>query len=179
MLTSRHVADSKAELDALLAGCPDNTLVINQRRNIGALAIRRALGAVKPVIYLPGSAEHELAKSFPGIAKTDERDAEILARMVLGMLQTLQPALADNPALDGARIISAQIAQVRKDRTACANALHPRLFESCSAFEVACEMTGTRCRHPRAQLRPSHASFFSEADIFVHCCIQETHGSTM
>lgn len=48
-------------------------------------------------------------------------------------------------ALDGARIISAQIAQVQKDREACANALHSRLPASCPAFEAACEMAGRWC----------------------------------
>ena len=67
VLLSRRVANSEDELDALMAVLPADTLVVvDQRRNIGALAIRRARRAGRPVAYLPGSAEHELAKSFPG-----------------------------------------------------------------------------------------------------------------
>ena len=78
VLLSRRVANSEEELDSLMAGLPADTLVVvDQRRNIGALAIRRARAAGRPVAYLPGSAEHELAKSFPGIAKTDARDVQV------------------------------------------------------------------------------------------------------
>lgn len=126
----RRVANSKAELDALLARCPDDTLVVDQRRNIGALA-----------------------KSFPRLAKkTDERDAQIIARVALGMPQTLRPVPADDPALNGVRIISAQIAQMWKDRTACTNASYSRLPESCQAFKAACEMTETWCAGMLAEL---------------------------
>ena len=153
VLLSRRVANSEDELDALMAVLPADTLVVvDQRRNIGALAIKRARAAQKPVAYLPGSAEHELAKSFPGIAKTDARDAQVIARAALGMPQTLRPVPADDPALDGARIMSAQVAQVQKDRTACANALHSRLLESCPAFEAACSMTEPWCAGMLAEL---------------------------
>ncbi|RNL37687.1 IS110 family transposase [Paraeggerthella hongkongensis] len=146
VLLSRRVANAEADVDAVIAECPDDTLVVvDQRRNIGALAIRRARAAGRPVAYLPGSAEHALAKGFPGIAKTDERDAQVIARAALGLPQALRPVPADDPALEGARIMSAQLAQVKKDRTACANALRSRLLESCPAFERACDATAPWC----------------------------------
>lgn len=90
VLLSRRIANSQSELDALMAQCPDDTLVVvDQRRNIGALALRRARAAGKLVAYLPGSVEHDMAKSFPGIAKTDERDAQVIARTALGICPTL------------------------------------------------------------------------------------------
>lgn len=61
------------------------------------------------------------------------------------MPNTLRPVLEDDLDLDGARILSAQLTQVQKDRTACANALHSRLLESCPAFELACDMTASWC----------------------------------
>ena len=46
VLLSRRVANSEAELDAAIAELPADTLVVvDQRRNIGALAIRRARAA--------------------------------------------------------------------------------------------------------------------------------------
>ena len=146
VLMSRRVTNTEAALDAALAACPADTLVVvDQHRNIGALAVRRARLAGMPVAYLPGSAEHELAKSFPGIAKTDARDAQVIARSALGMPQTLRPVPEEDPALAGVRIMSAQVATVVKDRTACANALHSRLLESCPAFELSCEMCEPWC----------------------------------
>lgn len=146
VLLSKPIANSESELGALMAQCPDDTLVVvDQRRNIGALALRCARAAEKPVAYLPGSAEHDMAKSFPGIAKTDEGDAQVIARTALGMPHTLRPVPKDDSELDGARIMSAQLAQVHKDRTACASALHSRLLESCPSFELACDMTAAWC----------------------------------
>lgn len=142
VLLSRRVANTDAGLNEVIAEYSDDTLVVvDQRRSIGALAIGRARAAGRPVAYLPGSAEHELAKGFPGIAKTDARDAQVIARVALGMPQTLRPVSEGDPALDGARIMSAQVAQVQKDRTACASALRSRLLESCPA----CEMTAPWC----------------------------------
>lgn len=153
VILTRRIANSQSELDALMAQCPEDTLVIvDQRRNIGALVLRRARAAGKPVAYLPGSVEHDMAKSFPGIAKTDERDAQVIARTALGMPHTLRPVPKDDPDLDGARILSAQLAQVQKDRTACANALHSRLLESCPAFELACNMAAPWCAGMLAEM---------------------------
>lgn len=177
VLASRRVANSEEGLDALMAELPADTLVVvDQRRNIGALAIRRARAAGRPVAYLPGSAEHELAKSFPGIAKTDERDAQVIARAALGMPQTLRPVPAGDPALDGARIMSAQVAQVQKDRTACANALHSRLLESCPPFEAACEMTEQWCAGMLAELGGPWNMLEAGRERF--CAASRRHGAT-
>ena len=177
VLLSRRVANSEAALDGLLAELPADTLVVvDQRRNIGALAIRRARAAERPVAYLPGSAEHELAKSFPGIAKTDARDAQVIARAALGMPQTLRPVPADDPALDGARIMSAQVAQVQKDRTACANALRSRLLESCPAFERACGVTAGWCAGMLAELGGPWNMLDAGRERF--CAASRRHGAT-
>ena len=76
VLANRPVANREADLDALFASAPEGTLVVvDQKRNIGALALRRARLAGLPVGYLPGLAAHEASKLFAGDAKTDERDA--------------------------------------------------------------------------------------------------------
>ena len=108
VLMSGRVTNTEAALDAALAACPADTLVVvDQHRNIGALAVRRARLAGMPVAYLPGSAEHELAKSFPGIAKTDalwssiggERPPESAVRAGEGYVRMLASRIvADNEA---------------------------------------------------------------------------------
>lgn len=177
VLSSRRIANSEADLDALMAQCPEDTLVVvDQRRNIGALALRRARAAGKPVAYLPGSVEHDMAKSFPGIAKTDERDAQVIARTALGMPHTLRPVPEDDPDLDAARIASAQLAQVQKDRTACANALHSRLLESCPAFELACDMTAPWCAGMLAEM--GGAWNMADAGREKFCACSRRHGAS-
>lgn len=176
-LLSRRVANSEEDLDALVAELPADTLVVvDQRRNIGALAIRRARAAGRPVAYLPGTAEHELAKSFPGVAKTDARDAQVIARSALGVPQTLRPVPADDPALDGARIMAAQVARVQKDRTACANALRSRLLESCPAFEAACDATAGWCAGMLADLGGPWNMLDAGRKRF--CAAARRHGAT-
>ncbi len=177
VLLSRRVANTEAGLDEVIAECPDDTLVVvDQRRNIGALAIRRARAAGRPVAYLPGSAESELAKGFPGIAKTDAKDAQVIARVALGMPQTLRPVPEGDPALDGARIMSAQVAQVQKDRTACANALRSRLLESCPAFERACEMTAPWCAGMLSELGGPWNMLDAGRERF--CAASHKHGAS-
>lgn len=177
VLLSRRVANSEGELDSLLAGLPADTLVVvDQRRNIGALAIRRARLAGRPVAYLPGSAEHQLARSFPGIAKTDERDAQVIARAALGMPQTLRAVPADDPSLEGARIMAAQLAQVKRDRTACANALRAHLLESCPPFEAACEATASWCAGMLAELGGPWNMLDAGRERF--CASSRRHGAT-
>ena len=68
------VDNSEDDLDRLFSQVDPGTLVVvDQVRNIGALAIRRARMAGLDVAYLPGIAAHGAARLFAGDAKTDER----------------------------------------------------------------------------------------------------------
>ena len=76
VLASAPVRNREAELDALFASAPAGTLVVvDQFRNIGSLAVRRARAAGLGVAHLPGLAASRAAGLFAGEAKTDERDA--------------------------------------------------------------------------------------------------------
>ena len=86
VLASAPVRNREAELDALFASAPAGTLVVvDQFRNIGSLAVRRARAAGLGVAYLPGLAASRAAGLFAGEAKTDERDAAVIARTALGV----------------------------------------------------------------------------------------------
>lgn len=86
VLASAPVRNREAELDALFASAPAGTLaVVDQFRNIGSLAVRRARAAGLEVAYLPGLAASRAAGLFAGEAKTDERDAAVIARTALGV----------------------------------------------------------------------------------------------
>lgn len=52
-------------------------VVVDQRRNIGALVLARAFAHGNPCAYLPGYAEKQARGMFPGVAKTDAIDADV------------------------------------------------------------------------------------------------------
>lgn len=87
------VPNTEADLDALFAQVGGDTLVVvDQVRNIGSLAIGRDRLAGLEVAYLPGTAAHGAARLFAGDAKTDERDAMVIAKTALGIPDALLPA---------------------------------------------------------------------------------------
>ena len=141
VLSSAPVRNREAELDALFASAPAGTLVVvDQFRNIGSLAVRRARAAGLGVAYLPGLAASRAAGLFAGEAKTDERDALVIAKTALGIPDALLPISAPDEKLEAARSLAAQ----RDHLIACAtrdkNRLRSILLESCPAFEAQCDL---------------------------------------
>lgn len=109
VLDSAPVRNREAELDALFASAPAGTLVVvDQFRNIGSLAVRRARAAGLGVAYLPGLAASRAAGLFAGEAKTDERDAAVIARTALGVPDSLSGVPGRGEALEAARALSSQ-----------------------------------------------------------------------
>lgn len=109
VLASAPVRNREAELDALFASAPAGTLVVvDQFRNIGSLAVRRARAAGLGVAYLPGLAASRAAGLFAGEAKTDERDAAVIARTALGVPDSLSGVPGRGEALEAARALSSQ-----------------------------------------------------------------------
>lgn len=103
VLASAPVRNREAELDALFASAPAGTLVVvDQFRNIGSLAVRRARAAGLGVAYLPGLAASRAAGLFAGEAKTDERDAAVIARTALGVPDSLSGIPGRGEALEAA-----------------------------------------------------------------------------
>ena len=81
------VANDEAAIDRVLAEAAAHgraLAVVDQRRNIGTTVVRRARAAGVEVAYLPGIAANRASSLFPGDAKTDERDAEVIARTAMG-----------------------------------------------------------------------------------------------
>lgn len=101
VLSSAPVRNREAELDALFASVPAGTLVVvDQFRNIGSLAVRRARAAGLGVAHLPGLAASRAAGLFAGEAKTDERDAAVIARTALGVPDSLSGVPGRGEALE-------------------------------------------------------------------------------
>ena len=134
---NRPLLNSEKEIDQMLSKAlelGEVLVVVDQRRNIGLTVIRRARAHGMQVAYLPGLAMNRAASLFPGDAKTDERDAEVIARTALGVPQSLRPVPAEDQ-LEGARRLEAQRSDLLRDKTHQINRLRAILLESNPAFE--------------------------------------------
>lgn len=140
VLASAPVRNREAELDALFASAPAGTLVVvDQFRNIGSLAVRRARAAGLGVAYLPGLAASRAAGLFAGEAKTDERDAAVIARTALGVPDSLSGVPGRGEALEAARALSSQRDHVVACATRDKNRLRAALLEGDETY--ACLLT--------------------------------------
>ena len=142
IVANAPVANAEADLDELFSKAGAGTLVVvDQVRNIGSPAISRARLAGLEVAYLPGLAAHQAARLFAGDAKTDERDAMVIAKTALGIPDSLLPVPEPDERLDAARSLAAQ----RSHMVACAtrdkNRLRSILLESCPAFEALADLS--------------------------------------
>lgn len=136
------VENAEKALDELFSQVGPGTLVVvDQKRNIGALAISRARRAGLPVAYLPGIAAHQAARMFAGDAKTDERDAMVIAKTALGIPDALLPVAEPDGRLEAARSMAAQRDHMVSCATRDKNRLRSMLLESCPAFEALCDLS--------------------------------------
>ena len=81
-LFARAVANDQAALEALLDGAARHGtpgLVIDQPGSIAQLALAVAARRGTPVAYVPGLVMRRAADLYPGEAKTDRRDAYVIA----------------------------------------------------------------------------------------------------
>lgn len=139
--------NTEKEVDQLLSRASELgrvLVVVDQRRNIGLTVIRRARTFGMQVAYLPGIAMSRAASLFPGDVKTDERDAEIIARTALGVPQSLRP-IPNEDQLEGARRLEAQRSDLLRDKTHQINRLRAILLESNPVFEQVFDPESTWC----------------------------------
>ena len=138
VLFNREVANRPADIDRALADAgPGARVVVDQKRNIGALVVARARAAGNPVSYLPGTAMKRARDMFPVTAKTDAIDAEVIARTAAGMPWTLREVAEEAPAAASLRMLAAQRDFTVGSRTRAANRLRAVLLEADPAFEAA------------------------------------------
>ena len=137
VLFNREVANRPADVDRALAEAgPGAGVVVDQKRNIGALVVARARAAGNPVSYLPGLAMKKARDMFPVTAKTDAIDAEVIARTAAGMPWTLREVAEETPASASLRMLAAQRDFAVASRTRAANRLRAVLLEADPAFEA-------------------------------------------
>jgi transposase len=94
--------NSEPKLQALfdkLAQIGTLLVVVDQPATIGALPVAVARAAGHQVAYLPGLAMRRIADLYPGRAKTDARDAFIIADAARSLPHTLRPVDVGDDAL--------------------------------------------------------------------------------
>src|SRR5262249_49410281 len=74
-------------------------VIVDQVANIGALPLTAARAAGCRVAYLPGLSMRRAADLHPGEAKTDARDAYVIAQTARSMPHTLRAVDRDDEAL--------------------------------------------------------------------------------
>ena len=160
MLLSAPVANGEGDLDSLFGRFPDALVVVDQSRNIGALALARARAAGMSAAYLPGLAAHGAARLFAGDAKTDERDAMVIAKTALGIPDALLPVRDPGPTIAAARALAAQRNFLTCENTRNKNRLRSILLESCPDFEALVDLSDG----PQLRLMASLGGAWSVAD---------------
>jgi len=112
-------------------------VVVDQPKNIGSLAIATARRVGCDVAHLPGLSMRRAAGILPGDAKTDERDAYVIAMTALSMPQTLRPIPEENVSRADLRALASCDDDARCDMTREINRLRAHLVECHPAFEKA------------------------------------------
>lgn len=141
ILESASVPNREGAIDALYARHPGALVVIDQVRNIGSLALSRAGLAGMPRAYLLGLAAHGASRLFAGDAKTDERDAMVIAKTALGIPDALLPVADRRPEIEAARSLAAQRDFLTCENTRSKNRLRSILLESCPEFEARADLS--------------------------------------
>lgn len=141
LLASKPVLNRENAIDGLYAQYPGALVVVDQVRNIGSLALSRARLAGMPRAYLPGLAAHGASRLFAGDAKTDERDAMVIAKTALGIPDALLPVADRPPEIEAARSLAAQRDFLTCENTRSKNRLRSILLESCPEFEAHADLS--------------------------------------
>ncbi len=120
-------------------------VVVDQPASIGALplAVARDMGC--PVAYLPGLTMRRIADLYPGEAKTDARDAFIIADAARAMPHTLRSVDLEDETIAELEMIVGFDDDLTGEATRVANRLHGLLAKIHPSLE---RVLGPRLQHP-------------------------------
>ena len=110
-------------------------VVVDQPNNIGSLTIASARSAGCDVAYLPGLAMRRAAGIIPGEAKTDARDAYVIALTAFSMPLSLRPLAGQDALRADLMALASYDDDCRCDMTREKNRLRAHLIEVHPAFE--------------------------------------------
>lgn len=137
-----------AELFARLGAHGQVLIVVDQPASIGALpvTVARAVGA--QVAYLPGLAMRRIADTHPGSAKTDARDAYVIAEAARSMPHTLRPIDVSDEALANLEVIIGYDDDLAAEVNRVSNRIRGLLTQIHPALE---RVLGPKVTHPAVQ----------------------------
>jgi transposase len=147
-LVDRVVANNETALRALyeqLRSVGELLVVVDQPSSIGSLpiAVARAMGI--DVAYLPGLSMRRIADLHPGNAKTDARDAFIIADAARTMPHTLRQVDLDDAELAELEVLVGHDDDLAAQSTAVVNRIRGLLLQIHPTLERA---IGENASHP-------------------------------
>ena len=108
VLLNAPLDNKEDSIDKVLGSAGVEALVVvDQKRNIGALVPERARSAGMDVAYLPGLPMKQSRDILPGIAKTNEIDAKVIAHTTVGMPWALRSVAEDGGSGAEIRLLAA------------------------------------------------------------------------
>ncbi|MFD9427478.1 MULTISPECIES: IS110 family transposase [unclassified Streptomyces] len=135
----------RALFDKLSAKFGTVLVIVDQIANIGALPLAVARDAGCQVAYLPGLAMRRAADLYPGEAKTDARDAFVIADIARSMPHTLRSIeLTDETSAELAMLVGFDD-DLAGEATRVSNRLRGMLTQIHPALE---RVLGPRIHHP-------------------------------
>ena len=146
---SRRVANDEATLGELitavttLADGGDLTWAIDLAGGGAALLITLLLDASQRLLYIPGRSVYYASGSYRGDAKSDAKDAAIIADQAR-MRRDLQPLRPGDEITVELRILTARRADLVADRTRAINRLRAQLLEYFPALERAFDYSNNK-----------------------------------
>jgi hypothetical protein len=84
--------------------------IVDQKNNIGSLIVRRCRAKGIDVGYLPGKAMKYAREMFPGTAKNDRTDAEVIAQTGIGSRTAIRPITETDDLSACVSLLSLQLA---------------------------------------------------------------------
>lgn len=147
-LVDRPVPNEEAALRALfaqLAAHGQVVVVVDQPASIGALPVAVAQAMGLQTAYLPGLAMRRIADLHPGTAKTDPRDAFVIADAARTLPHTLRSVDIAGPAMADLAVLMGYDDDLRDQVVAATNRMRDLLLGVHPGLERA---LGGRLAHP-------------------------------
>jgi transposase len=148
VLYDKALPNSEAKLRAILANLSTHgqvLVVVDQPATIGALPVAVARNAGVMVGYLPGLSMRRIADLHPGQAKTDARDAAIIAQAARSMPHTLRSIDVDDEQIAELSMLCGFDDDLRSQITATSNRLRGLLTQIHPGLEC---VLGAHLEHP-------------------------------
>ena len=147
VLADQRVTNGEAEVIKVLDTAAEHGvvgLVIDQPGSIAQLALALARQRQVPVAYIPGLVMRRAADLYPGEAKTDRRDAYVIADTARTRRDQIHWLSVDDDLLVQLRVLNGLDVDLAADATRHANRLRDALTSISPALERA---VGTKLQH--------------------------------